>query len=169
MVEDETAALGERITDLRKQHQMSQEQLAESLHVTRQAVSNWERNKSLPDLSLLQKMTILFGITMDELIRGGYRKMITPQQVSNSADEGERYRQMIELQLGNKYEISIGLFYAASLFLTFALFLLIAFLVRNELNGNVWLISGLVAGWLSSFLGFGLLAHVLVTLLRKDQ
>lgn len=169
MLEDESFAISERITELRKQHQMSQEQLAESLHVTRQAVSNWERNKSMPDLTLLQKMTVLFGITMDELIRGGYKKMMTPHQATDSNNEGERYRQMIQFQLDNKYDISIGLFYAASLFLTLALFLVITFLIRSELSGNYWLIGGLLAVWLCSFLGLGLLAHVLVTLFRKDK
>ena len=56
--------LGSKIVSLRNQHNLSQEKLAEELNVSRQAISNWERNKSEPDFSTLCKICGIFGITM---------------------------------------------------------------------------------------------------------
>lgn len=69
----ETAApqsVGEKIKAFREARQMTQEGLAEELSVTRQAVSNWERNKNLPDIYALQRMAALFGITLDDFMEG---------------------------------------------------------------------------------------------------
>ena len=63
----------EVFTDLRKNAGYSQSQVAERLHVTRQAVSRWERDESLPDLTLLPVIADLFHITVDELLRGERR------------------------------------------------------------------------------------------------
>lgn len=43
----------EQIKQIRKEQKLTQEQFANTLHVTRQAVSNWESNKNLPDLEML--------------------------------------------------------------------------------------------------------------------
>lgn len=59
--------LCERISQLRKQNGMTQEQLAGRLGITSQAVSKWENEQSCPDVSLLPVIADLFGISMDEL------------------------------------------------------------------------------------------------------
>ena len=64
----ETAA---RLTQLRKERGLSQEELAEKLHVSRQAVSKWERAESSPDTDNLIALGQLYGVTLDELIHGG--------------------------------------------------------------------------------------------------
>ena len=48
--------VGKNIVKLRKEQGMSQEQLAQKLHVTRQAVSNWETGRSQPDLDMLEAL-----------------------------------------------------------------------------------------------------------------
>lgn len=60
--------LGERIKKLRREHDLTQEKLAESLAVTTQAVSKWECGLSSPDLSLIGPLTRLLGVTADELL-----------------------------------------------------------------------------------------------------
>lgn len=60
--------LGERIKALRKQNNLSQEQLAEKLNVSRQAVSKWESNIAYPDISNLVLLREIFGVTLDYLI-----------------------------------------------------------------------------------------------------
>ncbi len=62
--------MAKRLTALRKQRGFSQEQLAEKLNVSRQAVSKWERAEAQPDISNLSALSKLYGITIDELING---------------------------------------------------------------------------------------------------
>lgn len=63
-------SLGERIRTLRMKQNLSQEDLAERLDVSRQSVSKWETDASTPDLDKLVKLGELFGVTLDELVRG---------------------------------------------------------------------------------------------------
>lgn len=60
--------LGERIKYHRKRLGLTQEQLAERMGVSAQAVSKWENNLSCPDISVLPELSVLFGISVDELI-----------------------------------------------------------------------------------------------------
>jgi len=61
--------LGEKIQILRKQQGMSQEQLAEKMHISRQAISRWELNESMPDVENLIKLSNLFDVTVDYLVK----------------------------------------------------------------------------------------------------
>lgn len=60
--------LAEKILMLRKQRALSQEELAEKLGVSRQAVSRWENGSALPDASNLLQLSRLFGVTADYLL-----------------------------------------------------------------------------------------------------
>ena len=62
--------LADRIQQLRKQNGLSQEQLAEQLHVSRQAVSKWESAQTQPDLDKILAMSELFQVTTDYLLKG---------------------------------------------------------------------------------------------------
>lgn len=62
--------LGERIYAQRTAHNLSQSELAERLAVSRQSVSKWETDASIPDLDKLVKMCDVFGISLDQLVRG---------------------------------------------------------------------------------------------------
>lgn len=62
--------LGKRIGQLRRATGMKQDELAEKLGVTPQAVSKWENDVSSPDISLLPQLAQLLGITIDELLSG---------------------------------------------------------------------------------------------------
>jgi len=62
--------LGEKIHYLRMEKNMSQSDLANALEVSRQSVSKWETNTSVPELSKLVRMSEVFNISLDELIRG---------------------------------------------------------------------------------------------------
>ena len=59
--------LKERLVQLRKDHGLSQNDLAEKLNVSRQAISKWESGQSTPDLDKLLALSQCFGVTMDEL------------------------------------------------------------------------------------------------------
>jgi len=62
---------GEQIKAVRKNQDLTQEQFARKLNVTRQAVSNWENNRNLPDIEMLIRISTEFHITLDQLILGG--------------------------------------------------------------------------------------------------
>jgi len=56
--------LGERIFRLRTQLELSQNDLAEMLHVSRQSVSKWENNNAVPDLEKAVKLSEIFGVSL---------------------------------------------------------------------------------------------------------
>ena len=61
------------IKKFREQKNISQVELAEKLNVTRQAVSNWERGKTQPDIDTLHKIADILEISIEELIYGNKR------------------------------------------------------------------------------------------------
>lgn len=60
--------VGKNIARLRKEAGMTQEELAEKLNVTRQAISSWERERTEPDLDTVQKAAEVFDVPAEELI-----------------------------------------------------------------------------------------------------
>jgi len=60
--------IGEKIKTLRRAKKLTQEQLAEQLHLSAQAVSKWETGASAPDVVTLPKLALLFGTTVDDLL-----------------------------------------------------------------------------------------------------
>ena len=66
----EKKTIGAFIAALRKANGLTQKQLADKLCVSDKAVSRWERDETLPDLTLIPVMAELFGVTSDELLRG---------------------------------------------------------------------------------------------------
>lgn len=62
--------LGENIVRLRTQKNWSQGDLADALDISRQSVSKWETDASVPELEKLLKLSELFGVTLDALVRG---------------------------------------------------------------------------------------------------
>lgn len=62
--------IGKRITALRHEKELKQDQLAEMLNVSPQAVSKWENNQTCPDISLLPRLAEILGVTVDELLTG---------------------------------------------------------------------------------------------------
>ena len=62
--------LGSRIKQYRSTHGWNQDDLAEKIYVTRQTISNWENDKSYPDLQSLLLLGSLFGVSLDQLVKG---------------------------------------------------------------------------------------------------
>ncbi len=104
--------IGSFIAVLRKANGMTQRELADKLSVSDKAVSRWERDEALPDLSLIPVLAEIFDITCDELLKG--------QRIDRSAVSSEQTAAKTEKQLRNhvqatrtKYQIhsilSVGL------------------------------------------------------------
>ncbi|SKB63792.1 DNA-binding transcriptional regulator, XRE-family HTH domain [Acetoanaerobium noterae] len=62
--------LGEKLQQLRKQNNWTQEQLAEQLYISRTAVSKWESGKGYPSIDSLKNISALFKISIDDLLSG---------------------------------------------------------------------------------------------------
>ena len=62
--------LGEQLQRLREEKNLSREELAQAMNVSRQAVYKWENNKGYPDIENLIKLSDLYNVTLDELIKG---------------------------------------------------------------------------------------------------
>lgn len=84
-----TQSLGQRIYQYRRGNGLSQEDLAESLNVSRQSVSKWETDGSIPDLDKLVALSELFGITLDELVKGENSGQSVPAQEPASEPAAE--------------------------------------------------------------------------------
>ena len=74
--------LGKTISDIRRKHDLTQEEFAEKFNVTRQTISNWENGKSYPDLETLVRMSEDFNISLDTMLKGDNRMVreITKEQ-----------------------------------------------------------------------------------------
>ncbi|MDD3393849.1 MAG: DUF3955 domain-containing protein [Clostridia bacterium] len=62
---------GEQLRKIRADRGLTQEQVASKLNVSRQAISNWENNKNLPDLEMVVEISMTFELSLDQLILGG--------------------------------------------------------------------------------------------------
>lgn len=74
--------ISKRIKELRQQQGMTQEELAERVHVTRQAVSNWENKKTRPDVEMLEAISNVFQIELMELLYGPSDRKVTKKQLA---------------------------------------------------------------------------------------
>ncbi len=79
--------LQEKLKALRRQAGMSQEQLAEKLHVSRQAVTKWETGTGLPDLQNLRALAAIFQVSVDELLAAPGAAPAAPELLYESVTE----------------------------------------------------------------------------------
>ena len=81
--------LGERLFELRKEKNMTQDEVAEKLNVTRQTVSKWETNQSTPDFDKIVPLCELYGISPNELLTGEKQEQ---EKVNN--EDGDKFNLM---------------------------------------------------------------------------
>lgn len=99
----EKKTIGSFIAALRKANGLTQKQLAEKLNVSDKAVSRWERDEAMPDLSMIPELAEIFGVTTDEILRGQrFNPEITPQP---SGEKSEKQRKRLLADRKTKYAI----------------------------------------------------------------
>lgn len=81
--------LGEQLKRLREEKNLSREELAQEMNVSRQAVYKWESNKGYPDIENLIKLSDLYNVTLDELIKDdrSFQKKIVIDQKKNKIED----------------------------------------------------------------------------------
>ena len=133
--------LADKIIRLRKKNNWSQEELAEKMEVSRQAVSKWEGAQTIPDLEKILKLSHLFGVTTDYLLKD-------EMEDEEFTDESNMSVKRVTLELANEFLewrrwVSVRI--AAGTFLcVFAVIPLLILGAASEVSSNN--ISGNVAG-----------------------
>ena len=84
--------ISEKLKEARQKTGMTQDQIAEKVMVSRVTVSNWENGKSLPDIVSLISLSDLYGISLDELVKGDSKMT---EKVKKDAKDAENNRRLI--------------------------------------------------------------------------
>ena len=101
---EEVMILADKIINLRKKNGWSQEELAEKLGVTRQSVSKYEGAQSIPDLDKILKLSELFGVTTDYLIKDELEEEeYAPSQMQENESESDRSVHKVTMEMANEY------------------------------------------------------------------
>ncbi|QGG61877.1 helix-turn-helix domain-containing protein [Loigolactobacillus bifermentans] len=112
--------IGEQLQQARQARQLSQEQVAEQLAVSRQTISNWETEKSYPDIERVLRLAELYQLSLDELLRRD-PQLIHAWQVASDQVKLGRY---LAVLLGLNLLLTLGILYLNAFFwLTVSLFL----------------------------------------------
>ena len=106
--------LGKRIKAFRNERKWNQDTLAEKMFVSRQTISNWENEKSYPDIQSLLLLSNLFEVTLDQLVKGDVEEMET---IINEQD----------VKALNRYGLFMGIGMLAMMVTTVPLFFYLRF------------------------------------------
>ena len=102
--------IGKRICALRKERGMKQEELAQRLDVSGQAVSKWENDQTCPDISLLPRLAEVFGVTTDYLLTGEQEETppvrIVPEEERKDMKD-LMLRVLVESKDGDKVRVNL--------------------------------------------------------------
>lgn len=69
--------IGRNIARIRKEKKWTQEELAARLHITRQCLSSWKRGRTQPDMNMLEQLSVVLEVPVEELISGEKRAAAT--------------------------------------------------------------------------------------------
>lgn len=101
---EEVMILAEKIINLRKKNGWSQEELAEKLGVTRQSISKYEGAQSIPDLDKILKLSEIFGVTTDYLIKDELEEEeYAASQMQENESESDRSVHKVTMEMANEY------------------------------------------------------------------
>ena len=101
---EEVMILADKIINLRKKNGWSQEELAEKLGVTRQSISKYEGAQSIPDLDKILKLSEIFGVTTDYLIKDELEEEeYAPSQMQENESENDRSVHKVTMEMANEY------------------------------------------------------------------
>ena len=104
--------IAKRLVELRKESGLSQEQLAERLYVSRQAVGKWERAEGLPDVENLLLLSRLYGVSMDSLLNPGCDDEVDEAKLEENkrAKKKRVWREIFKITAAAVLGIAVGFF-----------------------------------------------------------
>jgi len=98
MTEQKKQSVGERLLTLRNKKSLTQEDLAEQLDVSRQSISKWELNKTLPDVEKLIQLSELYEVSIDYLVKG--EENFTEEGIDEEEEKKETNIEQKDIILG---------------------------------------------------------------------
>ena len=87
--------IGNRLKNARKNIGMTQEQVAEKIGVSRQTISNWENNKSYPDIVSVISLSDLYSVSLDELLKEDKRMIGFLEESTNEVKSREKFSRLV--------------------------------------------------------------------------
>ena len=96
----------EKLKLIRTKNNLTQEELAEKLNVSRQAITKWESGDGIPDIENLKQLSILFDITIDELIKED-KPIIIKRKYSYKEELEIDHTKHFDIKTNKIYELSI--------------------------------------------------------------
>ncbi|MGX7205518.1 helix-turn-helix domain-containing protein [Enterococcus pingfangensis] len=78
--------IGERLKARRTELNLTQESVAEALGITRQTISNWENGRSYPDIERMVRLSDIYSLSLDELLKGD-QKMVKQLQENTTINQ----------------------------------------------------------------------------------
>lgn len=103
--------IGKKLRAARARCGLTQEQAADKLYVTRQTVSNWENEKSYPDIVSIVRISEVYNVSLDELLKGDDEMMKHLEETTNVVKSGKRLFAAVVLNI-----IVMVVMFAAALF-----------------------------------------------------
>lgn len=73
--------IGNKIMELRKKKNLSQEELAEKVGVARQTISKWELGKTSPDIRQAKQLSKIFNVSLDELVNNDIKDILIEKNI----------------------------------------------------------------------------------------
>ena len=94
--------IGKFIANLRKEKHLTQAELANKLGITDRAISHWENGRSMPDVSIFEKLCEILGISVNELISGekiSKEKLVikSDENIINTLNESKKHKNKFKL------------------------------------------------------------------------
>lgn len=98
----------EKLKQLREQFNLTQQNLADILHVSHQAISNWEQGKSMPDINSLKSLSEIYGTTVDKLLNPQVEHIIeTLEDLQKKYEEAQKTLTKFQ-GYRNGFTVSVG-------------------------------------------------------------
>ena len=126
--------IGKFIKELRNEKNISQNELSEEIHVTRQAISNWENGKAIPDSDILLTLSSLFGVSINEILSG--------ERNTSENNLRDITLQLIDENNSKKRKIKIILFTSVLLITSLVVFFLGYYFINNYNSIKVYGVNG---------------------------
>ena len=128
--------IGEKLKKARNDNGLTQEQVAAEIGVSRQSVSNWENNRAYPDIVSVIKLSDLYSVSLDELLKEDKKMIEHLDEATNTVESHRKFSRLIE--------IGIYLLIWAAVVILFHVISGISELNVLDLVGYVWVAHYLV-------------------------
>lgn len=124
--------ISEKLLKLRKAKNLTQEELAEKLDVSRQSVSKWETGQCVPDADKLSALSDIFGVSVDFLLRPSELDVLTVKAEALENQQKNLEKEVLKKERKKRAVLNCAAIYLAA----FALILLLHFITLN--NQLLW-------------------------------